>query len=100
MTVKEMFEKKYRERMANISKREWENIKVYAEAKKMSIPQYMIMCLEITTNDANPRKNAEVYWELIQMNKDKLVASNRHRQASGQIDAFWLTRKGYKKLGF
>lgn len=100
MTVKEMFEKKYRERMANITEREWKRVKEDAECVKMHPAQYIIMSLEITINDCNPRKNAEVYWELIEMNRDKLVASNRHRQAHGQIDAFWLTKKGYKKLGF
>jgi hypothetical protein len=56
------------------------------------------MCLEITEHECNPRKNREAYIELIQMNKDKLIASNRHRQYHGKVDAFWLTKKGYKAL--
>ena len=98
MTVKEMFENKYREKMATITGREWNRAKENAECKKMHVSEYIIRCLEITENDCNPRKNADVYWELIEMNKSKLVASNRHRQYHGKIDAFWLTEKGYKKL--
>lgn len=100
MTVKEMFENKYREKMKNIREREWENIKEYAELNRMHPAQVVIMGLEITENDCNPRKNPEVYFELIEMNKNKLVASNRHRQYHGKVDAFWLTKKGYKQLGF
>ena len=98
MTAYELFQSKYEHWLKTISKREWENVKYYAEAKKMSIPDYMMMCIEITINDANPRKNADAYWELIKMNEDKLVASNRHRQYSGKIDAFWLTKKGLKEF--
>jgi hypothetical protein len=98
MTAYEMFQSKYEQWLKTITRREWENVKYYAEAKKMSIPDYMMMCIEITINDANPRKNADVYWELIQMNANRLVASNRHRQASGQVDAFWLTKKGLKEF--
>jgi hypothetical protein len=98
MTVKEMFENKYRERMKNIREREWQYIKEIAEAKKMHPAQVIIMGLAITATEANPRKNAEVYRELIEMNQNKLIASNRHRQYSGKVDAFWLTKKGYKQL--
>jgi hypothetical protein len=98
MTVKEMFESKYREYMKSIPERQWQHIKEIAEEKKMHPAQVIMMGFEITVNEANPRKNADVYWELIQMNKDKLIASNRHRQYSGKVDAFWLTKKGYKQL--
>ena len=98
MTAFEMFKAKYEEWLKNMSKRDWENIKVYAPAKKMSIPDYMMMCLEITVNECNPRKNADAYWELIQMNEDKLVASNRHRHEYGHVTRFWLTKKGLKEF--
>lgn len=98
MTVKEMFENKYREKMKTITEREWERAKEYAEYKKMHPAKYFLLCLEITENDCNPRKNADVYWELIEMNKNKLIASNRHRNYHGKVDAFWLTEKGYKQL--
>ena len=32
------------------------------------------------------------------MNKNKLIASNRHRQYHGKVNAFWLTAKGYKAM--
>ena len=99
MTVKEMLESKYREYMKNITARQWEKIKAEAEGKKLHPAEWIIRgYLNITVNEANPRKNPEVYRELIQMNKDKLVASNRHRQYHGKVDTFWLTKKGYKKL--
>ena len=99
MTAFEMFKQKYEEFLKQMTKRDWEHIKAYAEATKMSIPDYMMSYyIVITINDCNPRKNADVYWELIQMNKDKLVASNRHRQYHGKVDAFWLTKRGLKEF--
>lgn len=99
MTVKEMLENKYREYMKNITARQWEIVKTEAENRKLHPAELILrFFINITENEVNPRKNAEVYWELIQMNKDKLVASNRHRQYSGKVDTFWLTAKGYKKL--
>ena len=65
----------------------------------MTIPDYMIMCLEITENDCNPRKNADTYWELIKLNKDKLIASNRNGfKSPREINRFWLTKKGLKEF--
>lgn len=98
MTVKEMFENKYRETMANITEREWQRVLENAAAKQMHPAEYIIKNLVITVNECNPRKNADAYWELIELNKNKLVASNRHRQYHGKVDCFWLTPKGYKKL--
>jgi hypothetical protein len=98
MTVKEMFENKYRERMATITEREWKRAKEDAEYKKMPIAQFIMMCLEITENDCNPRKNADAYWEMIEMNKNKLVASNRHKSDCRNPTRFWLTKKGYKEM--
>jgi hypothetical protein len=98
MTAKEMFENKYRAYMQNITPRAWEKCQAYAEAKKMPVYKFIMLNLQITVNECNPRQNAEVYWELIQMNNDKLIASNRHKQYSGHVTTFWLTPKGYKKL--
>ena len=98
MTAKEMFEHKYKEKMNSITEREWNHIKEDSAHQKMHPAEYIFMCLAITEHECNPRKNAEVYWELIELNKSKLVASNRHRQYHGKVDAFWLTKKGYKKL--
>ena len=97
MTVKEMFENKYREFMQNVTERTWAIIKEKAEYKKCNPAEIIFReYLVITENEVNPRKNAEVYFELIEMNKNKLIASNRHRQYHGKVDAFWLTKKGYK----
>ena len=93
-----MFETKYRETMATITERQWARVKEDAESVKKHPAEFIIMNLVMSENECNPRKNADVYWELIEMNKNKLVASNRHRQYSGKVDAFWLTPKGYKKL--
>lgn len=98
MTVKEMFENKYREKMANITEREWKHAKEDAEYRKMPVAEFIMRCLEITENDCNPRKNADVYWELIEMNKNKLIASNRHKSDYKTLTRFWLTPKGYKTL--
>lgn len=93
-----MFKNKYREKMANITEREWKRVKEDAQFKKMHPSEFIMMCLEITESDCNPRVNADVYWELIEMNNNKLIASNRHKQENGHTDRFWLTKKGYKKL--
>ena len=100
MTVKEMFEKKYKEYMANISKTAWENHKFYAEAKNIPVFEHIMLCLEIT--DKELRENG-IYYEctdcdLVQLHKSKCLASNRHRQEHGHIDRYWLTKKGYKQL--
>ena len=100
MTVKEFFEVKYREKMANITKREWERVKENAENNKMHPAQFMFMCFEITANDIknNGGWYGELHSDLLQMHAQKLVASNKHRQEHGHIDRYWLTKKGYKKL--
>lgn len=96
MTANEMLMKKYREWLQNMTKREWENIKVYAEAKKMSIPDYMMMCIEITERDY--KQDAELRADLWNMHAEKLLASNKHRQEHGHIDRFWLTKKGLNQF--
>ena len=96
MTVYETFLEKYREWLQRMTKREWENIKVYAEAKNMSIPDYMMMCLEITESDY--KRDTGLRAELWKMNAEKLLASNKHRQEHGHIDRFWLTKRGLKQF--
>ena len=51
MTIKEIFDTKYREWLKNINKTSWENCKAYASEKNMHIAEYMYMCIEITEND-------------------------------------------------
>lgn len=98
MTVKELFENKYREKVANITAREWERVKQDAECKKMHPAKYMFLCLEITEKDL--RANGMFYFgsELEELHKAKCISSNRHRQERGHIDRYWLTEKGYKKI--
>ena len=98
MTVKEMFEKKYREKMATITEREWNTAKENAEFNHMNVAEYIMRSLEITEKECNPRVCPDAYKEMIEMNKNKLIASNRHRQYHGKVDVFWLTHKGYVKL--
>lgn len=96
MKVYETLWKKYREWLKRMTKREWENIKVYAKAKKMSIPDYMMLCLEITETDY--KQDNVLRSEIWNMHKEKLLASNKHRQEHGHIDRFWLTKRGLKEF--
>lgn len=100
MTVKEIFDKKYREWLKTITKASWENCKCYAAAKNMHIAEYMYMCLEITENDikTNGGYNSDFYREICEAHKKKLLASNRHRQEHGHVDKWWFTKKGLKSL--
>lgn len=95
MTVKELFSIKYRYWLKNMTSREWENIKFYAEAKNMSIPDYMLLCLEITEDDIKNYGGykTDLYAEIKEMHSAKFLASNCHRQEHGHIDKWWLTKK-------
>lgn len=98
MTVKEMFENKYREKMANITEREWKIAKACAEAEKIPVAELIIRGFEITEKDFY---NNGIYYyggELEKLHKQKLIASNRHRQEHGHVTVYWLTAKGYKQL--
>lgn len=99
MTVKEMFEAKYKEYMATINRRAWENAKYYAEHKNMPVHKFVMLSIEVTAADL---KKWGIFYggELEGLHKAKCVASNRHRQEHGHIDRYWLTEKGYKQLGF
>lgn len=98
MTVKEMFENKYRERMANMTEREWKRATENAEYRKMHVSKYILLSLEITEKDFYD--NGIYYYggELENLHKQKLIASNRHRQEHGHVTVYWLTKKGCEKL--
>lgn len=100
MTVKEMLDNKYGEWLKKINKREWENIQFYASAKGMHIAEYMYMCLEITEFDirANGGYGGELFAEVDGMHKQKMLASNKHRQEHGHVTKYWLTKKGIKQF--
>ena len=99
MTVKEMFEAKYKEHMVTINRRAWENAKIYAEHKRMPVHEYILRSIEITQCDLK-KFGATYGGELEELHKAKCIASNGHRQEHGHIDRYWLTAKGYKQLGF
>lgn len=101
MKVKEILDKKYSEWLKNINKKEWENIQYYANAKGMHPAEYMYMCLEITHFDikSNGGYNGELFVDISNMHKQKLLASNKHKQGYGQITKYWLTKKGLKQFG-
>lgn len=98
MTVKEMFENKYRERMATITEREWKTAEYNAERNKMHIAEYIVRSIEITEKDFYSNGIYYDGGELGSLHKQKLIASNRHRQERGHITVYWLTEKGYKQL--
>lgn len=100
MTVKEILDKKYSDWLKNIRKREWENIQYYASANGMHPAECMYMNLEITEFDikANGGYAGELFNEIDSMHKQKLLASNKHRQEHGHITKYWLTKKGLKQL--
>ena len=99
MTVKEMFEAKYKEYMANINRRAWENAKFYAEHKQMPVHKFVMLSIEITEADLK-KWDVRYSGELEELHKTKCIASNKHRQEHGHVDRYWLTQKGYKQLGF
>ena len=97
MTVKEMFEAKYKEYMATINRTTWKNAQFYAEHKGIPVYQQIMLSIEITEADLK-KWGVSYSGELEAMHKAKYVASNRHRQEHGHIDRYWMTDKGYKKL--
>ena len=99
MTVAECFKSKYVSWLKNMRGFEWESIKYYAERNKRTIPEHMMMCLEITENDIRKEGwNSDFYAEIKALHKAKLLASNQHRQEHGHVTKFWLTAKGLKKM--
>ena len=100
MTVKQFLENKYRENMLNMSKREWERIKENCEYSGKHPAEVIYMSFEITEFDikANGGYKGELYDDICKMHSAKLLASNKHRQYHGKVDAWWLTKKGLKEL--
>lgn len=96
MTVFEMLDTKYRETMKRMNATTWKNIK----AKPQHPAQTVYMGLEITANDIreNGGWSGELFQEIEMMHKEKLLSSNKHRQAHGQVTKYWLTPKGWKHI--
>ena len=100
MTIKKMFENKYKNYMANITKKAWENHNYYADALGIPVYEHIILCLELTEKEL--RENGFYYevtdCELVKLHKTKCLASNRHKSDCRNPAKFWLTKKGYKEL--
>lgn len=100
MTVREMFEAKYKECMAIINRREWDRAVRCAALMGMPVYEYMMRSIVVTQFDLAKWGVSYYGTELEQLHKAKCIGSNRHRQEHGHVDRYWLTQKGYKQLGF
>lgn len=100
MTIAELLKNKYETMLKNMNARTWQNIKARSEYENKHAAEIMYMMIEITEFDikANGGYNSELYNELRTMHKNKLLASNMHRQEHGHVDKWWLTKKGFKEL--
>ena len=100
MTVKEMFEAKYKEYMATINRRAWNNAVQCATEMRIPVHEFIMRSIEVTQHDLELWGVFYYGTELEKLHKAKCIASNRHRQEHGHVDRYWLTEKGYKQLGF
>ena len=100
MTVSEMFYKKYKESLKTMNRTSWENVQLQSKESGIHPAQIIYMGLEITAFDIkeNGGWNGELYQEIKQLHADKQLVSNLHRQAHGQVTAYWLTKKGFRVL--
>ena len=98
MTVKQMFENKYREKMANISKKEWERAIEWAAYHKKNPAEYVLRNIEITAKDFYDNGIYYDGGELEKLHISRYIASNRHRQERGHVTCYWLTQKGYSNF--
>ena len=101
MTVKQFLENRYCDKMLNMTEREWKRIKEICEYSGKHPAEVVYMAFEITEFDikANGGYKGELYEDIRRMHENKLLASNKHRQYHGKVDAWWLTKKGFKDLG-
>jgi hypothetical protein len=84
--------------MATITEREWKRAKEDAEARKIPVAEFIMRCIEITEKEFYLNGIYYSGGELESLHRQKMIASNRHRQHRGHISFFWLTEKGYKQL--
>ena len=98
MTIQKMLEMKYSELQGLHNPVWWDNAKYYAGAQGITLEKYCYLSLEITVKDikANGGYSGELWQEISEAHKNKLIASNEHRNYSGKITKYWLTKKGYK----
>lgn len=100
MTVYELLNQKYLDWLKRMRKHEWNDIMIRSAEQKVHPAEYMFECLEISVSDikANGGFNGDLYNEIEAMHSEKLIASNRHRQYSGHVTKYWLTKKGFRYL--
>ncbi len=96
MTVFEMLDAKYREAMKRMNATTWENIKAQPQHPAQTV--YMGLEITATAIRENGGWTGELFREIDKMHKEKLLASNKHRQANGQVTKYWLTAKGWKHI--
>ena len=100
MTIKEMLFNKYAAQLKTMNKVTWDNLMSTSKETGVHPAECMYMGLEITADDIrdNGGWTGELWEEIDRAYKAKLLASNKHRQASGQVTKYWLTKKGFKAL--
>lgn len=100
MTVKEMLARKYEHQLKTMSAVEWRRVNECARVSGKHPARIMYMAIEITANDIweNGGWNGELWAEISAMHKEKLLASNAHRQYSGHVTKYWLTDKGWRAI--
>ena len=100
MTVFEILKQKYMDRLANMWPNDMKRIEEYSASVNQHPAKTMFMALEITEHDIkrNGGYTGELYAEIREMHQSKLLASNKHRQEYGHVDAYWLTQKGFNYL--
>ena len=96
MTVFQLLDEKYRATMKRMNATTWRNI----TSQPQHPAQTIYRGLEITAEDIrkNGGWNGELWSEVNEMHKAKLLASNKHKAASGQVTKYWLTDKGWKVI--
>lgn len=103
MTARDLFYQKYLDFMKNVNIKTWQCIEESAKLQKVH-PAWVVFSkyIVVTENDikANGGWNGELFKDLDQLHKDKLLASNKHRQYRCRVWCYWLTKKGFKQLGF
>lgn len=100
MTVFDILKQKYMNRLANLGPFEMKRVEEISASLNQHPAKTMFMALEITANDIkkNGGYTGELYAEIQEMHKSKLLASNVHRQYYGKVTAYWLTQKGFNYL--
>lgn len=100
MTVAELFNEKYRAWLKEMPYPTWRILEREAKDHNRTLPEEMYFRLEITQFDIKRQGGykSELYANIEQLHKEKILAANIHRQEHGHVDRYWLTKKGMKKL--